>query len=158
MSRERQIREEEMVPTKFFVFIFAAVVGIASLNSIVLADEHRTPSPAGAKVYFVAPEDGAVVSSPFAVKFGLVGMGVAPATTEYENTGHHHIVINGELPDDLNDPIPADETYRHFGGGQTETMLELEPGEYTLQLLLGDLNHVPHDPPVVSEKIMITVE
>lgn len=117
----------------------------------------QTPSPEGAKVYFIEPADGATVSSPVKVVFGLSGMGVAPAGTEKEHTGHHHLIINADLPN-LDEPIPADDNYRHFGGGQTETSVELAPGQHTLQLLVGDLNHVPHDPPIKSEPITITVE
>jgi hypothetical protein len=116
-----------------------------------------TPSPEGAEVYFIAPRDGAVVSSPVLVQFGLKNMGVAPAGTAVDGTGHHHLVIDAPLPPE-GEPIPADDHHRHFGKGQTETLLELPPGRHTLQLLLGDFAHVPHDPPVVSERITITVE
>lgn len=108
-------------------------------------------------LYIIEPADGAVVSNPVRVVFGLRGMGVAPAGVQRDQTGHHHLIVDAELPD-LKAPIPADEHYRHFGGGQTETTLELSPGQHTLQLLLGDFVHVPHDPPVMSKKITITVE
>jgi len=124
-----------------------------------------TPAPEGARVYFIEPVDGAAVSSPVRVVFGLSGMGIAPAGTEKEHTGHHHVFIDrpplGEGEDgadELDLAIPADEQHVHFGGGQTETMLALTPGEHTLQLVLGDHNHVPHDPPITSEVITITVE
>jgi len=124
-----------------------------------------TPAPEGAEVYVVNLEDGATVSSPVTVVFGLEGMGVAPAGVEMEDTGHHHILLDrppfGEGPDDaeiLTSGIPSDDHHRHFGGGQTQATLDLEPGEHTLQLLLGDPFHVPHDPPIVSEVITITVE
>jgi hypothetical protein len=123
------------------------------------------PAPDGAQVYFVGLEDGATVSAPVTVRFGLSGMGVAPAGTEIEMTGHHHLLINrapmGEGPDGAEEwlyPLPADENHRHFGAGQTEVTLDLPPGSHTLQLVLGDMNHVPHDPPVVSDVITITVE
>jgi hypothetical protein len=119
--------------------------------------ESRTPAPAEAKAYIIAPEDGAEVSSPVLIRFGLSGMGVAPAGTEKAMTGHHHLLIDTDLPA-LDAPIPSDEQHRHFGGGQTEVSVELPPGEHTLQILLGDLAHVPHDPPVFSEKITITVK
>lgn len=109
------------------------------------------------RLYFIAPEDGAVVTSPVKVKFGLDGMGVAPAGVNVKNTGHHHLLVDTDLPP-LDKPIPSDENHIHFGGGQTETTLELEPGRHTLQLLLGDHTHVPHDPPVASKKITITVK
>ncbi len=116
-----------------------------------------TPAPDGAAVYFIEPADGATVSSPVTVKFGLSGMGVAPAGIQKENTGHHHLVIDAALPGP-DAPIPSDDNHRHFGGGQTETTVELAPGTHTLQLLLGDFSHVPHNPPVASEQITITVE
>ena len=117
----------------------------------------RTPAPPGAAVYFITPADGAVVTSPLTVRFGLRGMGVAPAAVDQPNTGHHHLVIDAPLPD-MRVPIPANDQYRHFGGGQTEMQIELPPGDHTLQLVLGDYRHVPFDPPIVSERITITVE
>lgn len=124
----------------------------------------RQPAPEEAMLYFVTPVDGAEVSGPVKVIFGLKNMGVAPAgsfqdvstMTQFHHTGHHHIIINGELPP-MDQPIPADETYVHFGTGATETTLNLAPGEHTLQLILGDSFHLPHDPAVISEKITITV-
>jgi hypothetical protein len=91
------------------------------------------------------------------VVFGLEGMGVAPAGVEKEKTGHHHLIIDADLPS-LGDPVPSDDNYRHFGGGQTETTIELAPGSHTLQLIMGDQNHVPHDPPIASDKIAIMVK
>lgn len=129
---------------------------IASLGAI--AQDARTPSPEGADVYIISPADGATVTSPFTVKFGLKSMGVAPAGTDVSNTGHHHLLVDvAELPAE-DKPIPSDEHHLHFGGGQTQAQVELEPGRHTLQLILGDRFHVPHDPPVVSERITITVE
>ena len=117
----------------------------------------RSPSPEGAKVYFIAPADGEEVSSPVIVRFGLSQMGVAPAGIQKESTGHHHLVVDAELPTpDL--PIPASDNYRHFGKGQTEVELKLTPGEHTLQLVLGDHLHISHDPPVVSKRITIKVK
>jgi hypothetical protein len=115
-------------------------------------------SPAGAKVYFIEPQDGATVGSTFTVKFGLSGMGVAPAGTDRENTGHHHILIDLDALPDMTKPLPATDNIVHFGGGQTETELTLPPGEHTLQLLLGNHVHIPHEKPVISDKITITVE
>ena len=124
----------------------------------VAADERISPAPENAKLYFIEPVDGATVSETFTVKFGLAGMGVAPAGVDKNNTGHHHLLINvKELPN-LTQPLPANEQYRHFGGGQTQTELTLEPGTYTLQLLLGNHLHIPHNPPVISDKITISVE
>jgi hypothetical protein len=117
----------------------------------------RTAAPAGAMVYFISPANGAKVTSPVTVRFGLRGMGVAPAGATNPNTGHHHLMIDSELPPD-NLPIPNDEKHRHFGAGQTEVDLTLTPGQHTLQLVLGDALHIPHQPPVRSEKITITVQ
>lgn len=117
----------------------------------------RTPSPEGARIYFIDIADGDEVSSPLIVRFGLSGMGVAPAGTEQEKTGHHHLLIDSEFAD-YSLPIPSDDTHRHFGGGQTEVSIELAPGPHTLQLVLADYRHVPHEPPVVSERIAITVK
>lgn len=116
-----------------------------------------TPSAEGAKVYIIAPEDGKTVRSPFTVRFGLKGMGVAPAGVQAPNSGHHHLLIDVDALPPLDQPLPADDRHRHFGGGQTEVELDLPPGTYTLQLILGDHNHVPHDPPLISEKVRITV-
>jgi hypothetical protein len=118
----------------------------------------RVAAPEGARVYFQAPQDGAHVHSPFIVRFGLSGMGIAPAGVVAANTGHHHLLINvTDMPPE-SEPLPANENIRHFGLGQTETELSLPPGEYTLQLVLGDWLHRPHLPPVRSERITITVE
>jgi hypothetical protein len=142
-----------------------ALTFTAALAAAAPAFAGDTPAPQGAEVYFVGLEDGATVSSPVTVVFGLKGMGVAPAGTEKEGTGHHHLLIDrpalGEGPDgadELEYGIPADESHRHFGGGQTQITLDLAPGTHTLQLVLGDHNHVPHDPPVTSDVIEITVE
>lgn len=136
------------------------MIGLALLAMPVTVLAGETPSVPGAKVYIISPQEGATVSSPFTVRFGLKGMGIAPAGVEKEKTGHHHLIIDAPLPagEDLDYAIPADENYRHFGGGQTETELTLPAGEHTLQLLLGDHNHIPHDPPLASAQITITVE
>jgi uncharacterized protein DUF4399 len=119
----------------------------------------QTPSPAGAKAYIINLKDGAEVTSPFLVQFGLSGMGIAPAGVEKPNTGHHHLIIDTRMTDEqMKAPIPADDTHKHFGGGQTEAMVTLPPGKHTLQLLLGDWSHIPHTPPVMSEPITITVK
>jgi hypothetical protein len=118
----------------------------------------QTPSPAGAKVYFINLRDGAEVTSPFLVQFGLTGMGIAPAGVEKPNTGHHHLLIDTTLTaDQMKEAIPADDTHKHFGGGQTEAMVTLPIGQHTLQLVLADWTHIPHVPPVISEPITITV-
>jgi hypothetical protein len=116
----------------------------------------RTPAPDGASVYIIAPENGAAVANPIRIVFGLRGFGVAPAGIERPDAGHHHLLIDTELPP-LSAPIPADDRHRHFGLGQTETELTLPAGEHRLQLLLGDHLHVPHDPPLMSEPVTIRV-
>ena len=108
------------------------------------------------KVYFINLNEGDKLESPFLVQFGLSGIGVAPAGTDRANTGHHHLLINVNSVD-LYMPIPSSKNHLHFGGGQTETTLDLLPGEYTLQLPLGDMNHIPHTPPIISKKISVTV-
>ena len=104
-----------------------------------------TPSPPGAKVEFIDIKDGAVIGPKTTIHFGLHGMGVAPAGTKRPNSGHHHLLVDADLPP-LDKPIPNDENHLHFGGGQTETELSLSPGPHTLQLLLGDADHIPHTP------------
>ena len=111
-----------------------------------------------ANLYIILPVDGETVTNPVKIVFGLEGMGVAPAGIEFNNTGHHHLLIDvAELPD-INSPIPSDDNHKHFGKGQTEAVIVLEPGEHTLQLILGDHMHIPHDPVVFSKKIKINVE
>jgi hypothetical protein len=118
----------------------------------------QTPSPSGARVYFINLKDGQEVTSPFLVQFGLSGMGVAPAGVEKPNTGHHHLLIDTSLSGDaLKQPIPMDDTHRHYGNGQTEAMITLPPGKHSLQLVLGDWSHIPHAPPVMSDVITVTV-
>lgn len=117
----------------------------------------RSDSPSGAKVEFLNPRDGQVVTSPVKVVFGLEGMTVAPAGDPTPNSGHHHLLIDVAAPD-LGQPIPKDAQHVHFGQGQTEAEITLAPGQHTLQLLLGDTNHVPHNPPLISAPITITVQ
>jgi hypothetical protein len=124
--------------------------------SVAVAQSEPSISPEGAMLYIVSPQQGAVVSSTFTVVFGLKGMGVAPAGIPMPGTGHHHLLINGQQMLDLKLPLGTEVT--HFGAGQTETTLTLAPGEHTLQLILGDHMHVPHNPPLLSEKVTITVE
>ena len=132
----------------FLILAFCAVSGYA---------QERTPAPENAELYFISPADGATVSNPVTVRFGLRNMGVAPAGIKYDNSGHHHLLVDTALPS-LEFPIINDGNHLHFGGGQTETTLELPLGEHTLQLLLGDFAHIPHEPAVMSERITITVE
>ncbi len=128
--------------------------------ALVLAGDAaaREPSPAGAEVYIVSPRDGATVKGPVTVVFGLKGMGVAPAGIKVDGTGHHHLLVDSDPPADPSQPLPANEKTIHFGKGQTETTLALPPGKHTLQLVLGDLLHIPHDPAVISKKITIVVQ
>jgi hypothetical protein len=134
-----------------------AAIVIAAAATAAWAQE-RTPAPTGAEVYIISPKDGATVSSPVTIQFGLKGMGVAPAGVKFENSGHHHLLIDADAPTDSSLPLPTSDNVRHFGKGQTEASIELKPGKHTLQLLLGDQNHTPHNPPVVSKKITITVK
>lgn len=131
-----------------------------SFSSAALADgqPERSVAPDNAKAYLIAPKDGATVSSPLTVKFGLSGMGIAPAGVDLKNTGHHHLLIDLEDQPDVTQPLPATDNIKHFGAGQTETELTLPSGEHTLQLLLGNYAHVPHDQPVISDAVTITVE
>lgn len=135
----------------FGLVFFAALAGAAPALSV-----HK--APADARVYIISPVDGATVGRDVTVRFGLAGMGVAPAGIEKEHTGHHHLLIDVATLPAAGQPIPNDEQHKHFGGGQTETVLHLSPGTHTLQLELGDANHVPFDPPVVSRKITIKVK
>jgi len=117
-----------------------------------------TKAPADAKVYFITPRDGATVGREVIVRFGLKGMGVAPAGVVREHTGHHHLLVDAPQLPLAAQPIPNDAHHLHFGGGQTQTVLKLAPGTHTLQLELGDASHVPFDPPVVSGRIAIHVK
>ncbi|WP_020656884.1 DUF4399 domain-containing protein [Massilia niastensis] len=136
--------------------LFAAAALIATLASGTAGSAN---APANAYCYIGWPSDGAVLPAgkPFRVWFGLRFMGVAPKGVAAENTGHHHLLIDTELPP-AGQVIPSDRNHLHFGAGETETMLELPPGKHTLQLLMGDENHVPHTPPVASRKITITIK
>jgi len=128
-----------------------------SLVTVVhAADLPRSESPDGAKAYIISPKDGETVGSKVTVKFGLKGMGVSPAGLRKKNTGHHHLIVDGKQMPAFNKPMGKD--VMHFGGGQTEKTVELSPGKHTLQLILGNHLHIPHNPPVISEKITINVK
>jgi hypothetical protein len=115
-------------------------------------------APAGAEVYFITPHNGATVHSPLTVRFGLKGLGVAPAGIKFDNTGHHHLLVDTDISElKLDAPMPATEKILHFGKGQTETELTLAPGKHTLQLVFADYLHTSFDPPLHSQKITITV-
>ncbi len=138
--------------------LIAASLLLPALTSAPEALAGETPAPKNAYLYIGWPNDGEVINSRrFRVWFGLRNMGLSPAGVEWPNAGHHHLIIDRELPP-LDEDIPADNNHLHFGAGQTETVIELEPGVHTLQLMLGDHNHVPHNPPVISKKITITVK
>jgi hypothetical protein len=137
------------------VLILGLLTGL-SLPVLAQTPPARTPAPKGAYVYIGWPVDGAVVGTHFKVWFGTRNFGVAPAGIDKANTGHHHLLIDVPLPP-MDQPIPNDRNHLHFGIGQTETFVDLPPGKHTLQLLMGDANHVPHDPPVVSRQITILV-
>ncbi len=126
--------------------------------SVFSAAVARTSAPTGAVVYIIAPSHGEVVQSPVTVKFGLKGMGVAPAGVDKTNTGHHHLLIDVVKKPSMDAPLPSDSHHKHYGGGQTETTILLSPGNHTLQLIMGDRNHIPHDPPIMSEPVTITVQ
>ncbi len=124
----------------------------------VIAAGLSSPAPEDAEVYFIEPQDEATVATTFTVKFGLRGMGVAPAGVDMGGTGHHHLLIDVARLPDMTMPLPASAQFVHFGKGQTETQVTLPPGVHSLQLVLGNHLHVPHDPPVLSDRISVTVE
>jgi Domain of unknown function (DUF4399) len=138
--------------------LLAASLLIAALAAALAIAQERTPSPPGARVFIITPKNGATVHNPFVVQFGLKGMTVAPAGTRAENSGHHHLLIDTDPPADMSAPLPTiPDKIVHFGKGQTETTLTLPPGKHTLQLEFADALHIPHNPPVISKKITITV-
>ncbi len=142
----------------FLVVSLLAIVAVPGVTASALAAGNLSHAPETASLYIISPSDGQTVPTKFTVKFGLSGMGVAPAGIDQDGTGHHHLLIDvNELPL-LTEPLQATQQVKHFGGGQTEATIELAPGKHTLQLLLANYTHVPHDNPVLSEKISITVE
>jgi hypothetical protein len=136
------------------------ILGVAcSALAMAAFAQPRASAPAGAKVYFIAPKNGATVQNPVVVKFGLKGMTIAPAGTQTANSGHHHLLVDTDLSDlNLSAPLPANDKVLHFGKGQTETTLTLPPGKHTLELLFADYEHMSFDPPLHSKKITITVQ
>ena len=116
------------------------------------------PAPKDAVLYFVWPHDGATIKGAFWCRFGLRNMGVTHAGDNYQNAGHHHLLVDVSEPLDPNEPIAQDKLHLHFGAGQTEARIELPPGKHTLQLVLGDANHYPFNPPVISDKITIRIK
>ena len=141
--------------------VFAVALASTLIATAACAQEEdwpRVEAPPGAVAYIISPANGEVVSSPVTVKFGLHGMGVAPAGIDYPDTGHHHLAVNRDVQNFDEPLISGEPDLLHFGGGQTEAVIELEPGTYTLQMILGDQDHVPHDPPIMSAKVTITVQ
>ncbi len=136
--------------------VAALLFFFAGIAATVAADLPRSKAPADVELYIISPKDGETVANPVTVRFGLRGMGIAPAGVAVENTGHHHLLIDAPAPA-LNQPIPADASHVHFGKGQTEAVITLAPGRHELRLLLADHLHIPHDPPVMSKPITITV-
>jgi len=134
-----------------------ALSACCALGAATAADLPRSPAPKDVELYIISPKDGETVANPVTVRFGLRGMGVAPAGLAMENTGHHHLLIDTGPPA-LDMPIPADANHVHFGKGQTEAQVTLAPGKHTLQLLLADHLHIPHDPPVMSKPISVVVK
>jgi hypothetical protein len=134
---------------------FSLLLGVALTSESARAEQ--TPSPPGAEEYIIWPSDGTVIhGGKLWVRMGLRNMGVCPKGVAVPNTGHHHLLIDTDLPA-LDQEIPSDRNHLHFGAGETDARVELPPGKHTLQLILGDQNHVPHVPPVYSKKITITV-
>ena len=141
----------------FISFVWAFLFGFGLATPPMSANELVSPAPDDAQVYIISPAEGDTLPETFKVKFGLSGMGIAPAGSDKQNTGHHHLLVDlPELPD-LTASLPATEHIRHFGGGQTETTLTLSPGKHRLQLLLGNHAHVPHERPIISDPITVTV-
>ncbi|MEB3274911.1 MAG: DUF4399 domain-containing protein [Prochlorothrix sp.] len=134
--------------------LLLALWGLLPHSSPALA----SPAPVDATAYLITPTDGDIVPTTFPVKFGLVGMGIAPSGVDVEYTGHHHLLVDTPNLPDLAEPLPSTDTVLHFGAGQTETTLTLAPGEHRLQLVLGNYLHIPHTPPVISEPVTITVQ
>jgi hypothetical protein len=139
-------------PFLMTVGILIAISGGAAPGSAA----ERQPAPKDAYAYIGWPNDGEVVTQRFKVWLGLRNFGVAPSGVNRPNTGHHHLLIDTDLPP-LDEPIPNDKKHIHLGAGQTEVFVELPPGRHTIQLLMGDYDHVPHDPPVMSKKITVFV-
>lgn len=139
---------------KPFGILVGLAFGVLLAGSVAVAQQR--PMPENAKVYIIWPSDGQVIRGGFWVRMGLSGAGIAPAGIEKANTGHHHLIVDAELPP-LDKEIPNDRNHLHFGLGQTEARLELPPGRHTLQMILADENHVPHQPPLYSKRITVTV-
>jgi hypothetical protein len=121
------------------------------------ASSQGTPAPKEAYLYIISPADGDTVKGAFRCRFGLRNMGVTHAGDSFANSGHHHLLIDVDEPINPGEPIPQDKKHLHYGGGETEALIELPSGKHTLQLVLSDGKHFNFDPPIVSKKITITV-
>jgi hypothetical protein len=149
----RAVHLQEIAMNRLFL-----ALGLTLIAAVAVAQERSAPG-ANAEVYIISPSNGAKVHGPVTVRFGLKGMGVAPAGVKFDNTGHHHLLVDTDLSDvKLDAPLPATDKIVHFGKGQTETTLTLAPGKHTLELLFADYTHLSFDPPLHSKKITITVE
>lgn len=152
---QRSVAIAQALVCHFVILCFACLITLW-VSPAYAAD--LSPAPETAAAYIISPSDGETVSAPFTVQFGLSGMGIAPAGVDRPNTGHHHLLVDvNELPP-LTEPLQGSEQVLHYGAGQTETQLSLSPGAHTLQLILGNYSHIPHDKPVISDKITVTVE
>ena len=147
--------------------LLALILGVASTAVAQQVVQKTAPStgldraaaPDEVTLAFANLKDGDEVSKSFRVKFVITGMRVKPAGEDVPNSGHHHLLIDVDEDDmpDLGLPLPKNESVYHFGKGEKSAVITMPPGEHTLQLLFADYRHVPHDPPVMSEKITITV-
>jgi hypothetical protein len=156
-GRLYDVRPTPSTTPEIFMNRLLMAFGAMLLATMALAQDH-TAAAAGAEVYFIAPSDGAKIHGPVTVRFGLKGMGVAPAGIKFENTGHHHLLVDTDLSElKLDAPLPITDKILHFGKGQTETTVTLPPGKHTLELLFADYQHLSFDPPLHSKKITITV-
>lgn len=141
-----------------FSMLLRGLVLVGAATAVSAQVPPKTKSVEGTTVYFISPKDGETVGPTFTVRFGLKGMGIAPAGVQFANTGHHHLLVDLPLPPDMNAALPVTDNIRHFGAGQSEAELKLPPGKHTLQLVFADYLHIPHDKPIVSEKITVTVK
>jgi uncharacterized protein DUF4399 len=139
-------------------FLARGLVLVAMASVVSAQAPPKTKSVEGTTVYFVSPKNGETVGQTFTVRFGLKGMGIAPAGVQFANTGHHHLLVDMAEPPNMDAALPVTDNIRHFGAGQTEADIKLPPGKHTLQLLFADYLHIPHDKPVISEKITIEVK
>src|SRR5438128_2117352 len=153
---KKVVAKPSWITSHVVTMLFVAIASCGAAFSQSQRTGGPTPSAPGAEVYFIDLKDGMAVPAKLKIYFGLLNMGVAPAGSDRENSGHHHLLIDTEVPP-LDQPIPNDFNHLHFGAGQTEAIVTLSPGRHTLQLLLGDDNHVPHNPPIMSKPIRVYV-